>query len=415
MAEQQQRRARHAHRILKGGVAATASLALGAVALVGTGASSGAGSLKLSSPVKVGGAYEIAGESAVAINNFDYGVRLAVSTINKAGGIGGKPVQYVREPVSTITLGKAPGQFLNLVQQNPTVIVGLVGTAQFPVLQSDINQAKIPVLSLSPANTQALYGGPQSSQYLWFVPPSTSEDAQASVNYYVKSLKIKKVAIMGTNTSYGMTSGKDSTKQLATFGLKPVATKYHSTTATDLTSTILAVKSAGAKGILDWDYPNPLAVLLKQAPQNGLTVPTLSSGSASIVVNNKLATGSELKNLYTAPGGCAPGASGVAPSLATFTKSYEAAYKGTVPDALAAAAYDSVFVYKAAVQKANSATTAKVNAALSSLKVTSGVVCGTYQADAAHLLGHTVAFAKYTSSGTSKFLQSVTLPPLKKQ
>src|SRR6185437_1533347 len=124
---------------------------------------------------------------------------------------------------------------------------------------------------------------------------------------------------------------------------------------------------------------------------------------------------SELKNLYTAPGGCAPGASGVAPSLATFTKSYEAAYKGTVPDALAAAAYDSVFVYKAAVQKANSATTAKVNAALSSLKVTSGVVCGTYQADAAHLLGHTVAFAKYTSSGTSKFLQSVTLPPLKKQ
>jgi len=389
-------------------------MAIGAVGLVGTSVSSGAASFKLSSPVKIGGAYEIVGESSVATNDFNDGVELGVAAVNKAGGIGGKPVQYVREPVSTITLGKAPGQFLNLVQQNPTVIVGLVATAQYPVLQSDINQAKIPVLALSPANTQALYKGTQSSPYLWFVPSSGAEVAVAAVDYYVKTMKIKKIGIMGTNTSYGMTSGKDSAQEMKKFGLTPVATKYHSTTATDLTSTILAMKSAGAKAILDWDYPNPLAVLLKQAPQNGLTVPIMSSDSAAIAVNYKLASGPTIKNLYISPGGCLPGATGTSKGLTTFTKSYMAKYK-TTPTSLAANAYDSVFLYKAAVEKAKSSTPAKVNAALKGLKTSQGTVCSPYAIDGAHLGSHTVAVGKYTSSGSLKLLGTIKLPPLSQQ
>lgn len=383
-------------------------------ALAGIG-TSGASGFTLSTPVKIGGAYEIVGESAVATNYANDGVRMAIAAINRSGGIGGKPVQYVREPLSPITLGKAPGQFLNLVQQSPTVIIGLEATAQLPVLQSEINQAKIPILAQTPANPQALYNGPQSSQYLWFVPSSSSQDAQAAVNYYVKSLKIKKIGIMGTTTSYGTGSGQASIKALTSYGLKPVAVKYHSSTATDLTSTILSMKSAGAKAILDWDYPNPLAVLLKQAPQNGLNVPIMSSDSGSIVVTYHLASGTALNNLYVTPGGCAPGASGVPKALTAFGKAYETKYK-TAVTSLAANAYDSVFIYKAAVENAKSDAPAKVNAVLKSLSVNSGgVVCGPYRTDGAHLMTHTVAIAKYSSTGASKLLKTVKLPPVAKQ
>jgi len=384
--------------------------------LVSTGGPASAATLKLNKPILIAGAYSTAGYDVASINDYDYGVKLAIAQINQAGGIGGQKITYVQKPVSTLNLTEDVGQFLGLVQDNPTAIIGLPAVSQMSPLQSQINKAKIPILTPTPSSQETLYGGPQGSQYVWFMPAPSSAVTGAAVQYFHKSLHLNKLGIMGTDESYGMGSGQLTQTEMSKEGLKPVAVKYHATTASDLTATILAEKSAGATGILDWDYPNPLAVLLKQAPQNGLTVPIISGASANIVVENKLVSDDEIGNLYVSQP-CDPVATGNSPALTKFAKTYQSTYHAT-PSSEAAGSYDAVYVIKAAIEKAKSETPQKINAAMNGITVTGaqGAVCdANYHADGAHQLDHTVTISKFNTDGTDHKVQQIQTPMIPKQ
>ncbi|HEY8548234.1 MAG TPA: ABC transporter substrate-binding protein, partial [Acidimicrobiales bacterium] len=253
-----------------------------------------------------------------------------------------------------------------------------------------------PVLSISPAGEDSYFGNPQGSEYLWSVPTYSSAVSHAGARFLVEELGAEKVGLMGTNEAYGNSSIAGSEEELEALGLEPAAVRQHAPDATDLTNDVLEMADVDA--IADWDYPNPLSVILKQLQQNGLDVPIISGESASLVVDNELATGEAIDNLYSAAP-CSP-ATEDTPALAEFRQAYVEEY-GDEPNSLATNAYDAIYILKAAIEKAGSADPAAINEALDGLEVTEGVACAPqYKADGAHVFGHTVTIIDFAADGS---------------
>jgi branched-chain amino acid transport system substrate-binding protein len=234
--------------------------------------------------------------------------------------------------------------------------------------------------------------------------------AAAGTNYFIQDLGAKKIGFMGTNESYGNTSLSGFKSAMQAAGLTPVGIQQYSPTATDLTAQVLAMK--GADAVADYGYPNPFAVQLKQFQQNGLDIPSINGGSSFIVVQQKLATGAAVAKLYASTA-CNPTGS-TDPALQSFAQTYQQRFNET-PGQEAAVTYDSFFVLKAAIEKANSADPAKVNDALGSVNINQGIICQpSYHADGAHIMGHTVTISSFSADGSSKVVKTSNIPDIAK-
>ena len=255
-----------------------------------------------------------------AVNSYHYGATMAVDEINKAGGIRGQQIQYVRFPASPLDPQQSNAAYLKALDQNPTIIMGLPGAGtQLASISSNVQQGGVPVLDVSPGDDTTRFGSKSASQCAWMTEPYTPDTAAVATQFVLQDLGAKKVGLLGTHEVYG-TGGIGASKQvLSAAGLQPFAVKQYSPTASDLTPDVLAMK--GADAVLDWGYPNPLAVQLKQFQQNGLDIPTLSGGSSAILADNKLATGAAIAKLFAALSCNPSGATGSA--LATFASAYQ--------------------------------------------------------------------------------------------
>jgi branched-chain amino acid transport system substrate-binding protein len=375
----------------------------------GGGGGSSASGLKLSKPVKVVLLAEIVGESAIAINGYWYAAQIAVDQINSAGGIGGQQVQLVRYPASPLDPQNTNAAYLKALDQNPTAIIGLPGGGtQLAGVLTNVDRGGIPLLIEALADNTVWFGTKGGSQYAWFMEQDTSSVAQAGTNYFIQQLGDKKLAYMGTNEGYGNASLIGFKAALSAAGLTPVAIEQYSPTATDLTPQVQAVK--GADAVPNYGYPNPVGVSLTQFQQNGLSVPMVSGGSSFIVVQQKLS--SNISKLYASTA-CNPTGS-TDPGMQSFVKTYEQRFNET-PTQEAAVTYDSLYVLKAAIEKAGSADAAAVNTALGQVTVNQNVVCQpSYHADGAHILGHTVAISSFSTDGSSKVVQTSTVPDIPK-
>lgn len=368
-------------------------------------------SCKLSKPIKVVLLAEIVGESAIAVNYYNDGMMIAVDQINKAGGVCGQPIQVVRYPASPLDPQNTVNAYLKALDQNPTAIVGLPGGGtQLAGVLSNVNRGGVPLLIAALGDDTVWYGTKGGSQYAWFMEQDTSSVAAAGTNYYIKQLGSKKIGFMGTNEGYGNASLIGFKAAMQAAGLTPVAIEQYSPTATDLTAQVLAMK--GADAVDDYGYPNPVAVQLKQFQQNGLNIPSISGGSSFIVVQQKLAPGPAIAKLYASTV-CNPTGS-TNPALQSFTQTYMQRFNET-PGQEAAVTYDSFYVLKAAIEKANSADPAAVNTALGQITVNQNVICQpSYHADGAHIMGHTVTISSFASDGSSKVVQTTTVPDIAK-
>jgi branched-chain amino acid transport system substrate-binding protein len=389
---------------------ATTAASGGTTATTAAGGGSSS-SCTLSKPIKVVLLAEIVGESAIAVNYYNNGAMIAIDQINKAGGVCGQQIQMVRYPASPLDPQNTNAAYLKALDQNPTAIIGLPGGGtQLAGVLSNVNRGAVPMLVISLGDSNVYYGSKGGSQYAWFMEQDTASVAAAGTNYFIQDLGAKKIGFMGTNESYGNTSLSGFKSAMQAAGLTPVGIQQYSPTATDLTAQVLAMK--GADAVADYGYPNPFAVQLKQFQQNGLDIPSINGGSSFIVVQQKLATGAAVAKLYASTA-CNPTGS-TDPALQSFAQTYQQRFNET-PGQEAAVTYDSFFVLKAAIEKANSADPAKVNDALGSVNINQGIICQpSYHADGAHIMGHTVTISSFSADGSSKVVKTSNIPDIAK-
>lgn len=369
------------------------------------GASTQASGKAAKAPIVLGLLWQIKGESSFAINDYQEGALLAIRDINRAGGVDGHRITWFRESLSPSDPQAAISSFTAATDRHPTVLVGPTAPNQVQELAPQVDAAKVPVVVTTTADTFDINGTSGGSKYYWFVGPYNPSMVNAGVNYMVKTMKLRKIGLMGTNDSYGTAGVTAATNQLKKLNLNPFATALYSPIATDLTQQVLQMQ--GADGIFDWGYPNPLAVQVNELQQNHMDIPTMAPASLNTIIEGGGIKGAALNNAYAVEP-CDPLDASSSPQLSKFVKEFKKAYGSAPTSQNGAWSYDAVQIAAAAVAKAKSLDPQKINSALGILTYSGG--CSTYHADPAHDMAHQAVIARYNSAGGNRVVAHATLP-----
>ncbi|MDP9965319.1 branched-chain amino acid transport system substrate-binding protein [Variovorax paradoxus] len=299
------------------------------------------------------------GPKALVGRNFKQGVELAVSEINAAGGVLGKPLEVVFEDDQ----GDNPNGAINAVNK-------LMQVSKVPVMIG-------PHYSVTQMATQKTYcngkvvsitGGTSvaitHSGCSYVVRTRSDDDVQARalIAYARNELKAgEKTAVFYANDDFGKSGQARVVAQMAALGLKPVAVESHNPSDKDYSAQLAKLQKSGAELVILWAHDTDAALILRQARQFGLPFKfagAVLSEDAFLKLAGSAAEGSMSASYFvpTDPN----------PAVQAFVKKYEARYK-MAPDVWSATYYDATILAAKAINEARSADVEKIRAAFSSV------------------------------------------------
>ena len=297
---------------------AIAVLALSSSVVVSGGAGAAA---KKTPAVKVILLAETKGESANAVPYYADGMGMAAEEL-------GSKVEYSRI-AAPLTPDAAQTALLQAIDQKPNAIVGFPASSQVIALQPTIEKSGIPTFPLS-SGEQTVATGPSGAPNMFLIRPVDTLIAKAEAEYAIKDLKAKKIGLQCVENATGVNGCNAAKKVIAqNKGVTVFAERTNSIAATDLTEQARAMN--GADAILDYNFPNPLAVMSKQLVDNGVNVPHIDGASAGIIANAGAVTGEAATNLKGVDD-CVPTVD-KRPKVKKWVASYTSKY-GTAADLL---------------------------------------------------------------------------------
>lgn len=328
----------------------------------------------------IGIAAPLTGSRALLGRNLRQGVELAVSEINAAGGVLGKPLQVVFEDDQ----GDNPNAAINAVNR-------LMQVHKVPVMLgphytvAQLATQKIycdgPLVSFTGASGIPVTAG--GCKNVVRVRANDTTQAKALVEFVRSQLKVDKIGIIYVNDDFGKAGSTRVNAVIEGFGLKPVGIEAHNPQDKDFSAQLGRLRNAGAGAVILWTHDSEAALIVRQAKQLGLNMRFAGSTSLSEPSFVKLA-GDAAEGVLSANDFVPANPD---PAVQEFVKKYQAKYNA-LPEIWASAYYDATWLAAKAIQASGSADAAKVRTAMSSLKY-SGLL-GSYRCEPAGDCNHQI-------------------------
>ncbi|MFE9098695.1 ABC transporter substrate-binding protein [Streptomyces sp. NPDC007264] len=337
-------------------------------------------------PIKLGLIASLTGNYQPLGTDNKKSVELAVQQINAAGGVLGRKIELqVKDDKSQ------PDQSVlafNDMKDDVTAVIGSPfsnsALATIPV----VDRAKIPYLSLTPADEQVDPIHP----YVFLAPATSGTYAERLLQYY-QAKGVKKIAVAyDTKSSYAV-AGYNGTKELAaTYGIQVVATETFQTTATDFSPLFTHIKGTDAQALLVWATGAPGVIITKQYAASGLDIPLALTGAQAsklwAVPAGKAAEGVTVASSVGVVAGQLP-KSELTKTAVDFAQAFHQKY-GENPPQFAQDGYSAVQLLVAAIKKADGTDHKKIRDALEGLTLTTPN--GTYRYSGHNHAGLTADF-----------------------
>jgi branched-chain amino acid transport system substrate-binding protein len=200
-------------------------------------------------PIKIGWLAAMTGASSAPTIGFNRGVVFAAEAINAAGGIKGRKIEIItRDTQGDPT--KAVNATQELISQAKVhAIWGPVNSGEALATTPIMARAKMP--DIHPCVVETLID-PGKYPNAFRMAPSNSQWDDAVRNYCLNVLKVKKVAVIGDTTGYGVTAVGASVAAFKKDGAEVVYQANIDATQPDMTPDMLRAKNAGAEVIVVW-------------------------------------------------------------------------------------------------------------------------------------------------------------------
>ncbi|PZQ68728.1 MAG: hypothetical protein DI563_20195 [Variovorax paradoxus] len=303
----------------------------------------------------IGVSLPMTGPKALVGRNYKQGVELAVSEINAAGGVLGKPLEVVFQDDQ----GDNPNGAINAVNKlmqvdKVPVMIGPHYSVTQMATQKTYCNGK--VVSLTGGTSVAI----THSGCNYVIRTRSDDDVQAKalIDYAQKELKAgEKTAIFYANDDFGKSGQARVVAQMAALGLKPVAVESHNPSDKDYSAQLAKLEKTGAQLVILWAHDTDAALILRQAKQFGLKFKfagAVLSEDAFLKLAGSAAEGAMSASYFvpTDPN----------PAVQDFVKKYEAKFK-MAPDVWSATYYDATILAAKAINEAKSTDVDKVRAA----------------------------------------------------
>src|SRR5277367_2854901 len=168
--------------------------------------------------IKIGMCAPVTGPAAESGRYAQIGAKLAVDTVNKAGGVLGKQVELIVEDDQTTNPGIVLA-FSKLASQPDIVgFLGSIRSTQVHAMAPDVLKLGKPVMigGTDPALTH------MGNQWFFRFRPNDSYSGRVIADYGVNTLGKKKWAIVHSTDAFGTAGGKALTEALTKLGITPI-------------------------------------------------------------------------------------------------------------------------------------------------------------------------------------------------
>lgn len=317
-------------------------------------------------PILIGVSGPLTGPQAQYGQAWRKGFDLAIEEVNEAGGIGGRPLQYIftdtqNDPRQTVAVAQkyiadprillATGDFSSTSSSAASPLYQRAGLVQF---------------GFNNSNQKFTEGG----DYLWSNSPTQLNEAPAHAAY-VAALGLRNVAVFQLNTDWGKLTGDMTVDALTKQGVKIALREAYLVDDKDFKPIITKAKAAKVDGIVLISYVNDAALLVQQIRGQGLSVPIVSNGSQATSKFPELA-GPSAEGVYVAGDFSSDDPR---PEVQAFAKKWRAKYNEDL-DYFAVHAYDS-FKLAAAVLAIGNSDRKAVRDAFYKVKNVPSIIYGT--------------------------------------
>ncbi len=339
---------------LKMAALALAVLAVGIMGIVGQAIAQ--------ETIKFGAIYDFAGGCHMYSESAMTGIKLATDEINAAGGILGKKLEYfVRDTEAKTDVAVREVKDL-ILREKANFLVGPCSSGVALAMQVVHSEYKV-IRIAGVANTEGQTVD-KFTPYIFQIVPNTYMEATANTRYLHKKYpKAKKFCTIGPDYEFGRreeTAFADEIKKLVPDAqiLYEAWPKLGEKDFTSFITAIMAKKPDAVHGSL---FGGDLVSFTKQALPYGFfeKIPFIALYDLPVLV----ALGNDAPEGTLAFGrGCFfmdPN-----PKMMEFVEKYKKANKGAYPDSWAVMAYETLYLYKAAAEKAKTIDTEPIIKAL---------------------------------------------------
>ncbi|MCW6677799.1 ABC transporter substrate-binding protein [Anaerococcus sp. NML200574] len=317
----------------------------------------GANKQEASETIKLGNSAPLTGPLSIYGQTTNNGIKLALEEVNANGGILGKKVDWVEyDDKGEIT--DAVTNYNKLMEDKVDAIFG--GVPSKPALaiaESSVNDG---VLYITPTATQAnITEGKPNVFRTCFTDPFQGE---VLANFSKEKLNAKKVAILRNQSSdFSMGVADVFEKKAKELGMEVVADESYGDSDTDFKAQLTNVRGQNPDVLFIPDYYEKVALIAPQVKEAGIEATLVGADGwdtvLSVMDESSFASldNSYFSNQFTLED--------PSEEVQTFLKNYKEKF-GENPSTFAAEGYDTVYLYKQAVEAAGTTEWAKVIEAL---------------------------------------------------
>jgi branched-chain amino acid transport system substrate-binding protein len=318
-------------------------------------------------PVLFGVSGPLTGQNAQYGAQWKAGFDLALEDINANGGVLGRPFAYQFEDSQS-----DPRQSVAIAQKfvnDPKIVIELgdfsspASMAASPIYQ----RAGLVQLGFTNSHPDFTKGG----DFVWSPSISQADSQPLLADLAIKTLGLKRVAVLHLNTDWGRTSKDVFVKAAAERGAQVVASEGYLPDEKDFRSTLVRVRDAKPDGIVLISYYADGALIAGQVRNTGITLPLVAVGS--VYSPKFIELGADAVNgVYTNTTFFPeePRA-----EVQNFVKRFRAKYNRE-PDAFNAYAYDAVVLAAHAINAAGSTDRKAIRDAFYKIKDVPSIVFG---------------------------------------
>src|SRR5215216_1578890 len=293
------------------------------------------------------------------------GIKLAAEEINAAGGINGKQVEILVQDDRSDASEAATIVTKFVTQDQVHAILGEVASSRSIAAAPIAQNAKIPMLTPSSTNPEVTKKGDFIFRSCFIDPVQGAAIAQ----FAAKSLGAKTAAIMvDRKNDYSTGLEKVIDQTFTRMGGKIVATQSYQEGDQDFNAQLTSLKGFNPEVIFVPGYYNDVGLIAKQARDKGITVPLIGGDGWDSVqlyqIGGSALNGSYFTNHYSPYD--------TDPKVQKFVNDYKSRYN-TVPDALAATAYDAAKIMFDAVKRSKSLSGPDIRDSLAATNAFPGV------------------------------------------
>ncbi len=334
-------------------------------------------SAQIKGPVKIGVVGPHVGPIAWLGEMQIQGVNLAAEEINAAGGIAGQKVELVFANDGATPATSVASVKKLIYGDKVCAVVGPINSSCAIAVGPIVTEAKVPIFTntLSPKVTEA------KSPYVLRTRSMDEYNFRAVVDYLVNDRKYKKYAVMHDQTDFGMSGKEIILRDLARYNLKPLAVEALNVEDKDFSGQLLKIKNSGAECMIVNTLGMTTGLMTKQKIQLGMGNIVLAGAMGIDTIYFPKAAGA-LENpknvegvIFASLTMCGDARD---PRTADFCKKFNAKYKhDPITAGSEGSDYDSVFMIKAAIEKAGSTNPVDIAKTVRTLNYQGA--CGSYR------------------------------------